>query len=226
MFKKYLQLLSLFALCAALKAQQGSETQYHVQFKAISWDQPLNNLKFVSSNTVVTMDLNSFTRSTNYDYVGPNPLVFGVNTKTAKDGKVSVDPLVSVPLTQFKPQTLLLFKSTEQGGYSVSVIDDGNSSIPPGGFRFISLCNDPLDIVCGKDRLHLVPHQSATIVGNPNAAETIFATVFANSVNGQRKVYENAWPYSKQTRCLIFVFQDPTTKQYLLKKIIEEAHLP
>ena len=206
-------------------SQAAKEPVYNARFRVISWDSPITGLQYNSAKDQVTsIDITPFSRSMFYDYAGPDPLSFG-HQKAAPDGKMTIDNLASVSLKKFKERTLLIFRPDQKnaGHFTISVIDDGDSSLPMGGYKFINLSKLPISVKCGNTKGYVVAGQSLTLVGSiTDGSDLMPVEMFIEDHGQNRRIYSNRWGYGKSTRTIVFINYDEFSDSYLVKRIQED----
>jgi hypothetical protein len=213
-------------LCRQVKAQTTPGTVYKARFRGLAWDSEITDLNIAQGTKVIPLTLLPNGRSGFYDYQGTDPMLF-FREVTGTDGKLVAVVSGSIPLSQFKERTLLIF-FRKPGGlpeYDVSAVDDSDAAIPPGGYCFINLTNVPLQAKCGASQGNIAAKESATLQGNPvNGGGLTGLQVDAVSPEGRiQHVYSNMLPFGKTNRTLVFVYQEPDTGAYVVKRIAEDA---
>jgi len=209
-----------------LKAQGTPPPSYHVQFRVIGWDAPIMDVMYAATtNNLQSMMITPFSKTGFYDYIGPDPIIFGY-AKQGPDGKPLLEKRAAVSLKEFKDRTLLIFKNDQKDpkNLSVSVIDDSDSSVPPGGYKFINLSPKPVNIVCGNSKGMVLPGGGVTLNAQMSPeAQLIPVELFVATPTGSKPVYSNRWPYSKNSRTIVFISYETNTSAYLVKRMQEDV---
>ena len=149
----------LVALTSSAVAQEPPDpSTIKVRFRLMSWDAPISDLNYAQGKKAVPVSMLPNGRSTFYDYQGSEPLTF-FREITGPDGKPATKVVATVPLSNFKERSLLLFfkSSTPPDEYRVQVIDDSDQTLPPGGFHFLNLSRFPLKVKCGDNGADVAP---------------------------------------------------------------------
>ena len=200
-----------------------------VHFRLMAWDAAISDLNYAQGKKAVPVSMLANGRSTFYEYQGSEPLTF-FREITGPDGTPATKVVATVPLSDFKERSLLMFfkSSTQPDGYRVQVIDDSDQTLPAGGFRFLNLSRFPLKVKCGDNGADVAPEGEETVDGTSAAGvQTMGMQIDAVTTTGIRHVYSNVLPYGKTTRSVIFVLQDPLTKAFDIKRLQEDiASLP
>jgi hypothetical protein len=225
----FLTLLAL-ALGGRTLAQTETGQIYKARFRTVSWDSVITDLNYAEDGKPIPVTLLPNARSAFYDYVGTDPLQF-FREVSGTDGKLFAQVAGSVPLSEFHERTLLMFFG-QQGTprqYHIASIDDSDTAIPPGGYCFFNLSQLPLKIDCAASHGNVPPGKSLTLRGNPGDSGSItYIQVIAQKPDGSlQRAYSNRVPFGKTMRTLVFVFQDPATEEFEVKRLGEDwAVLP
>ncbi len=221
-------LSTLAALLLSLQAPATPppEPLHKATFRGLSWDSVITDLNIYHGAKVIPIALYPNGRSGFYDYLGPDPMLF-FREVTGTDGKTVPQLSGSVPLSDFKERTLLIFfsKPGDPKQYLVTSVDDSDAAIPPGGYCFINLSKANLQVKCGASQGKVAAGQSNTLRGNPADNGGITALqVDAETPDGKiNHVYSNMLPFGKTNRTLVFVSQPPNTNTFEIKRITEDA---
>jgi hypothetical protein len=217
-------LFLLFPFLAGWSARAGDVDGR--RFSLISWFDAISDLKYLDADGAVTaaeISLNRF--SPDYDYTGPGPIIFGRGTGKP-DGNRGFKQLASVPLS--KPGSnhlwILFTKLDAVGQYQTFTIEESDSDLPPGAYRFFNFSDNPIHIKCGDWEMIAPPRQSVSFQPNPTDNQQIIPVeIMAELKDGLKRVYSNRWPYGKTTRTLVLAFLDPTTQSYELKRFAQDS---
>lgn len=225
-YKQLLLAMVALALCCQLRAQTTPGTVYKARFRGLAWNSVISDLNIANGTKVVPLTLLPNGRSGFYDYQGTDPMLF-FREVTGTDGKLVAEVSGSIPLTEFKERTLLIFfsKPGVANQYNVSAVDDSDAAIPPGCYSFINLSSLPLQVACGANNGNVPAKGSLTLRGNPTdggglTGMTVDAVAPDGAVN---HAYSNMLPFGKTNRTLVFVYQVPGTGQFVVKRIAEDA---
>ena len=219
---------TLAALFLSLQAQAAAppEPLHKATFRGLAWNAPIFDLNIYHGAKIVPLNLLPNGRSGFYDYLGPDPVLF-FREITGSDGKTLPQVSGSIPLSEFKQRTLLIFFSKPEAPnqYQVTAIDDSDAALPPGSYCFMNLTKVPLKVKCGPSQGKVDPGQSVTLSGNSaDEAGTIGMSVDAVSPKGATNhIYSNMLPFGKTNRTLVFISQPPGSDQFEVKRITEDA---
>ncbi len=192
----------------------------------MSWDSVITDLNIANGASLVHMTLLPNGISGFYQYQGTDPLLF-FREITGTDGKPAAQIAGSIPLSEFKPRTLLIFfnKPSVPGQYNVAAVDDSDAAIPPGSYYFMNFSKLPLQVKCGASQGNVPANGSLTLHGNPadGGGLTGMEVDAVKPDGGIQPAYSNTLPFNKTTRTLVFVYQSPETGQFAVKRIAEDA---
>jgi len=205
----------LFALVSFCGAQSDPSTP----FRAISWADPIEEMAVLAADgktTPVEIPLGAFSR--HYAYEGPGPVIFGTGTGAANFKKVAA---VSVPEPGAGGTLWILFNNLDTDGqYATSSVQEIESDLKPGGYRFFNFSDFPLHIKCGNVEAAAPARKSATIYPDPTDSKEIMPVeVSAEQPEGLKRVYANRWPYGKAARTLVIAYFDPALQGFEFKRI-------
>jgi hypothetical protein len=213
-------------LCRQAVAQAAPGTVYKATFRGMSWDSVISDLNIANGASIVHMNLLPNGRSGFYDYQGTDPMLF-FREITGTDGKPAAQIAGSIPLSEFKPRTLLIFfsKPSVPVQYNVAAVDDSDAAIPPGCYYFMNLSKTPLQAKVGASQGNVPANGSLTLHGNPSdgGGLTGMEVDAVKPDGGIQPAYSNMLPFNKTTRTLVFVYQTPETGQFVVKRIAEDA---
>ena len=202
-----------------------------VSFRLLAWDSVITDLNYAQGKKIIPVSLLPNARSSFYDYQGAatDPLLF-FREVPGPDGKPQAEVAASIPLSEFKARTLLLFFKTpaKPKEYRVQAIDDTDAAIPPGSYHFTNLTQVPLRVTCGSAAADIPAGVEQTLSGNPaDGAAIIGMRIDAATASGLKHAYSNRLPFGKSTRTLVFVWQMPETGAFEVKRVAEDvAALP
>ena len=220
---------AVFGLCGPVSAQDTPDAVVKVRFRLMSWDTVISDLNYAQDKKLIPVSMLPNGRSPFFEYQGAGPIQF-FREVPGPDGKPMAEVAATVPLSDFKERSLLLFfrSPASPKQYRVQVIDDSDAAIPPGSYHFINLTKVPLKVACGGGEGEVQPEQEQTVLGNPaDGGQTTPMKVDAVTATGVRHVYSNQLPFGKTTRTLVFVSQSPQTGSIELKRLQEDvAALP
>jgi hypothetical protein len=217
----------LIALATVLSipawAQQKS-TVYQATFRGLAWDSMITDLNIADGTKVVPMTLFPNGRSQFYTYQGTDPMLF-FREVTGTDGKLVAEVSGSIPLGEFKQRTLLIFFKKPANQYMVRAVDDSDAAIPPGSYCFLNLSNFPLQVKCGPGQGTVPANGTASLRGEPGGgASSILMQIDAVTPDGRIvPAYSNLLPFGKMDRTLVFVYQEPQSGAFVIKRVAEDA---
>lgn len=127
--------------------------------------QRLQDLHYLNGDlkSSTPMTFYSSSRSTEYHYEGPNPLIFfkEIPAPTPEDpNAVSRKKVGQVTLPEAGGKLLMIFfpkRDSKEEDYSVYPLDDSTAALPYGAIRLFNATPYTLEGVLGKDRINLAP---------------------------------------------------------------------
>ena len=221
-------LTALAVLLLSLQAQAATQPEpiHKATFRGLAWDAPITDLNIYHGKKIVPITLLPNGRSGFYDYLGPDPILF-FRQVTGTDGKILPQTSGSIPLSDFKQRTLLIFfgKPGQPNQYRVTAVDDSDAALPPGSFCFMNLSNTPLQVKCGPSQGSVDPAQFVTLSGTGvHEGSTIVMQIDAQSTKGESNhIYSSLLPFGKTNRSFVFISQPPGAAQFEVKRITEDA---
>jgi hypothetical protein len=145
------------------------------------------------------------------------------------DGKMVPEVSGSIPLSEFKQRTLLLFigKPENSKQYRVLAVDDSDAAFPAGSYCFMNLTKDPLNLKCGANQGTAAAGQSVTLQADPGNGNGI-VPMQVDAVKpdgGIEPAYSNMLPFGKTNRTLVFVYQAPDTGAFVVRRVTEDVSM-
>ena len=220
-FSQLLIAAIVIAFCGPISAQDTPNPVVKVRFRLMSWDIVISDLNYAQDKKIIPVSMLPNGRSAFFEYQGTGPILF-FREVPGPDGKPTAEVAATVPLSDFKERSLLLFfrSPTSPKEYRVQVIDDSDAAIPAGGYHFINMTKLPLKVTCASGEGDVPPGQETTVLGNPaDGGQTTSMKVDAVTPTGVIHVYSNQLPFGKTTRTVVFVSQSPDTGSMELKRL-------
>jgi len=208
--------LAAFAclLCGPPLAGQpvGGEPEISLRFGVMAWKPVEQGIRFAPPDKPSeALRLSSESRSPEYRYRGPNPLVF-FRERTGPEGDTIRDPVASIRVPPDLSRALFLFFPVDapQGAerYRILTIDDSRAAFPPGSYRFYNLTDHRIAGRIG-DSQFVLPLQENRLVrpDHDNGRNIPLQLAVENPDGWQRKV-STAWLYRETARSLVFLARD------------------
>ncbi|TVP76005.1 MAG: hypothetical protein EA353_12830 [Puniceicoccaceae bacterium] len=191
----------------ALGQTEGPST-ISVQISALSLDQEIQNLKFLTNGEVNELNVFTTSRSNVHRYQGPPRMTF-FREKPGVDGEVIRTPVGSVELNQSAGRYLLFFVrqpgTAEQ--YGILALPDSLSDFQPGSFRFVNLAPFNIAVQLGEERFMIEQRDFKDVRGNFEHG-TRYRTVMVSLPNGEDPVpsYSGRVFFNERMRMMYIIF--------------------
>lgn len=215
-------------------AQPASEGFKPIKFRLLSWDSTIEDLHLRQGDgTLVEVPIIlPHARSPYYTYQGPGPVVFG-RIASGPDGRPLLDdagkpifrPVAQIEASKFGERTLLMFNREEgaEERFQIMPLDDSESALPTGGYRFFNFTPYPLAIQCGEARGVVSSRDSLLLRGTPPADSTIIRVAMTARIGDQvRQAFADRWAYTKSHRTSVFVNYLAEDQMFDVKQIAED----
>ncbi|MBC2595706.1 hypothetical protein H5P28_15675 [Ruficoccus amylovorans] len=217
------------ALCAFLLFSLGSashpasaQQQENVrrELKFLSWEGPIFELEMMQSSGSEPVIIPNGSPTYNTPYKGPSIARFGV-TKTAPDGTEYFDTRASASLPQTDKPILLIFIPAPDGSYKVVAIPEENQTPVKGSFRVINVTNERFFIRIGDEQFE-IPRGGSRLVQAAEKDSKSFPVQMVMEEDGSlRRVYSARWALIPERQITAFLFNDPETRKFALKRFVE-----
>lgn len=196
------------------------------KFRVLSWDAVITDLHYIKNDgSPVALTILPNVRSRFFTHTGDRPLVFAREQRNAENKSIYL-PVATIPANKLYPKTLLLlFPSAKTpGGYQIVAMNDGNETIPPGGYCFYNFSTAQLQVDCGGQKVLVPSKKSATLKGKPEkGGEIQRIEIYGLTETGPIRVFANRWPYGASTRTLVMMYRSEETGSFELKRLHEDT---
>jgi hypothetical protein len=197
---------------ALLPAQTEEESFRSLQFWALSWQNSIDELKYLPGveDAPASFSANRRFPTGPHRYVGPDEIVF-FETEIDAEGLEQRIPLAAHTFAQNSNRFLLIFNEIAEprnGGprYNILGVTYDERNFPPGSYRFINTTAGSIAIQLGEVRRLLPPGAEEILQPEVGNRERFFARM-ASNLNAESDwelIFSSQWTHRETRRSLIF----------------------
>lgn len=211
-------LFSIGGTSQPASAQEQKNVQRELKF--LSWEYPIRELEMMQSSGSEPIIIPNGSPTYSTPYKGPPIIRFGV-TKIAPDGTEYFDTRASTSLPQTDKPILLIFIPDPDGKYRVIAIPEESQTPVKGSFRVINVTRERFFIRIGDEQFE-IPRGGSRLVQAADKDSKSFSVQMVMEEDGSlRRVYSARWALIPERQITAFLFNDPETRKFALKRFVE-----
>lgn len=215
----FLFLALIYLTCAlfSIAHAQTGETGISLQFSCLEWSEiDTNGLYYQHQEESIQVSMDTAYRSELYDYSGPNPIVFFVDSNGA-NGQPERRPVARAQVPEGVERALFLFVERPNPGengeaFEVIVMDESLSAFPMGTYRVFNFSDYEIGGIIGENRF-IIPGKNFKTI-SPKVGDMVDVQIhFSQKVDDQWVPKVNTrWLYRENARNIVFVTDDPNSR--------------
>ncbi|BCX49452.1 hypothetical protein HAHE_33600 [Haloferula helveola] len=210
-------LIALLLLTAFVSAQEGKVSLRFITFPRVKDAGPI---ELLTGKSVVQLTPPSNRLSDPVEVAAQDRWRFGKSTE--EDGKPAFDDWGTCNAGNARNQIVMLLRKgpANEDGFHVVCLDDGPKHFKQRQMFFMNLSRQPIAGEVGSVKFALKPGDQTIISPKPDKGEELcHATLLLERKKGWHPFLSSNWPLTKQTRGLIFIYNDPRTAKLRLHTI-------
>ncbi|MGA0899169.1 MAG: hypothetical protein ACO3SO_02050 [Luteolibacter sp.] len=208
-------LLPLFVACFSLCIQHATAQAPMVELKFITFPQsqePLEMELVVSEDKTLKLEIPSNELSETYRVPRLSKLVFG-ESEVDDEGKFKFNIFGQGAMASGKKQIVLILRKGKElsAGFQVRALSSDTDAFGGGKFLFLNATSKPISGIAGKQRFALKSGNHSILKPVAEREDRLTFVEFYYFDQEQQPVnfFKSWWPVDKNTRGLIFFYQDP-----------------